>query len=529
MKITPSQYLKNYFKLFLFGLFLNLSLFGQNNYDEAKLSEILNKIDQDLDNRDYDNATLLIKEIENNYKELSLENRFAIDLRIAEIEYYAHNNEKSINQLLVNLEKLQENNASRLYYRYNSFIGQVFKTTKNFEKAIYYHKQALKNAEQRNDTLDIIFSCLKIGGCFYRVKYINTPEYYNNNVDSALFYYNKTLQFPETPRNNRLLTRIYDHLCRVKINTRSIDSAEHYANKALSINKNINNQFGTAISLNNLSNIYHYKKDYKKAIEFAKESNLIIKDKSLSIKKDNLEYIARNYEKLNDYNNAYHYLNETHEISKIISKNISEKKINTIEAKYNIAKEKQKALEEKNKRLKIQLLFYIVLFLSIVLIAIGILLYTRNKNYKRRFEELISNRQENITVEEVETNPKKATKIPEKIVKDILHELDVFEEKKEFLIKNITMHEVAKKLNTNSSYLSKVINSYKNKNFTTYLNELRIQYAVQELTNNKELRLYTVEAIADSMGYNNGESFSSAFRKITGLYPSYFIKQLGKQ
>ncbi len=529
MKIIFYTHSKSNFILFLLIFFVHVFLFGQNSSQDSILLVRLHEIDHKIDLRDYDNAKLLLKKIEEDVKELSVEQRYALDLRSAEIEYYAHNNDESINQLLINLDQLQQKNTSHLYYRYNSFLGQVFKTSKNFKKAIHYHKQALNNAENRNDTLDIIFSCLKIGRCFYRIKYIDTPEYYKNNVDSALFYYNKALLFPETPKNKHLFSRIYDNLSRIEMNNGNIGAAEIHANAALKINRNINNSFGIAVSLSNLSNIYYRKKNYKKAIEFAKESNLFIENKSLSIKRDNLEYIAKNYEKLNNYKKAHHYLNETYTISNNISKDILNKKINTIEAKYKLAKERQQTLKEKNKRLKIQLFLYTTLLLSIILMIFGVFLYRRNRSYKRRFKELINSQQKNSTVEEVETNPKKATKIPPEIVRDILQRLDAFEEEKEFLHKNMVLHNVAKLLNTNSTYLSKVVNSYKNKNFTTYLNELRIQHAIQELTTNKELRLYTIEAVADCMGYNNGESFASAFRKITGLYPSYFIKQLQKQ
>ena len=36
-------------------------------------------------------------------------------------------------------------------------------------------------------------------------------------------------------------------------------------------------------------------------------------------------------------------------------------------------------------------------------------------------------------------------------------------------------------------------------------------------------------AIAQEVGFNNSESFSKAFYKKTGIYPSYFIKQLEKE
>jgi YesN/AraC family two-component response regulator len=116
-------------------------------------------------------------------------------------------------------------------------------------------------------------------------------------------------------------------------------------------------------------------------------------------------------------------------------------------------------------------------------------------------------------------------KIPTETLKKILEGLKTFEEKRLFLHQNITLGRLAKQLKTNTSYLSKVINSYKRKNFKSYLNELRVHYAVQELKHNKELQKYTIDGIAKDMGFNNAESFTIAFRKVTGLYPTFFIKK----
>lgn len=70
------------------------------------------------------------------------------------------------------------------------------------------------------------------------------------------------------------------------------------------------------------------------------------------------------------------------------------------------------------------------------------------------------------------------------------------------------------------------MNEIKENNFSQYLNKLRINYIVEELSNNSKLRKHTISAIADDIGYNNSESFSNAFRKVTGTLPSYYIKLL---
>ncbi len=88
---------------------------------------------------------------------------------------------------------------------------------------------------------------------------------------------------------------------------------------------------------------------------------------------------------------------------------------------------------------------------------------------------------------------------------------------------------MAKSFGTNYTYLSKVINLQKGKHFSNYINDLRIVYAYQELKKDPKLRNYTIKAIAKECGFKSAESFSKAFLKKTGIYPSHFIKSLNKK
>ena len=85
---------------------------------------------------------------------------------------------------------------------------------------------------------------------------------------------------------------------------------------------------------------------------------------------------------------------------------------------------------------------------------------------------------------------------------------------------------MAKQFGTNSTYLSKVINLKKDKNFSQYINDLRIDYAIEQFEINTKFRKYTIKAIAGECGFKNAESFSKAFYKKWGIYPSYYLKQL---
>ena len=119
--------------------------------------------------------------------------------------------------------------------------------------------------------------------------------------------------------------------------------------------------------------------------------------------------------------------------------------------------------------------------------------------------------------------------IPDKKLQDIKLKLSQFEINKDFLQKNITSESLAKDLGTNRDYLSKSVNELKGKNFSQYLNELRVNYVVEELKSNKNLRKHTILSIANDIGYNSSESFANAFKKITGTLPSYYIKLLQEQ
>ena len=116
--------------------------------------------------------------------------------------------------------------------------------------------------------------------------------------------------------------------------------------------------------------------------------------------------------------------------------------------------------------------------------------------------------------------------IPEDVLKYVLRELTLFENKELFLKKGITLANLAKNMKTNTAYLSEIINRYKGKNFAAYLNDLRIDYALNKLVEDKRFRSYKLSVIAEELGYNNEQAFSLAFKKKTGTTLSIYIKEI---
>ncbi|WP_226294140.1 helix-turn-helix domain-containing protein [Aquimarina algicola] len=111
-------------------------------------------------------------------------------------------------------------------------------------------------------------------------------------------------------------------------------------------------------------------------------------------------------------------------------------------------------------------------------------------------------------------------------LQQLLVQLQQFEEQHLYLQPNINVKDLAKSFGSNSSYLSKVVNTYKQKSMSQYINDLRIDYAITTLQTDATFRKYTIKAIAKEIGFNTPEAFAKKFYKRTGIYPSYFVKNL---
>ena len=186
-----------------------------------------------------------------------------------------------------------------------------------------------------------------------------------------------------------------------------------------------------------------------------------------------------------------------------------------------------KALQLRNTR------SYVVIGISVFLFlffsALSYYFFRQKVTYRRRFEKLMKDDNSHIANNSKSLNNEAPIIISNDIVTDILKRLKRFEDNEDFLKDNVTLIALAKKMHTNSSYLSRVVNSHKLKSFSQYLNDLRVQYAVSKIKSDHVFRRYTVEAIASECGYNTAASFSRSFYKKTGIYPSFMIAEVNKQ
>ena len=95
-----------------------------------------------------------------------------------------------------------------------------------------------------------------------------------------------------------------------------------------------------------------------------------------------------------------------------------------------------------------------------------------------------------------------------------------------FLHPRLTLDDVADRLNSNKTYVSKLVNNTYNLGFPELINTLRIDYAEQYILSHREAKQ---DEIARSCGFLSASSFNTTFKKVTGMTPKVWIASMERQ
>ena len=95
---------------------------------------------------------------------------------------------------------------------------------------------------------------------------------------------------------------------------------------------------------------------------------------------------------------------------------------------------------------------------------------------------------------------------------------------KRYRDKNFSSKELAKELNTNTRYISAVINSRFNTNFSCLINEYRIKEAMHRMTDKRYADM-TIEEIGKMVGFANRQSFYASFYRMMKETPNDYRKR----
>ncbi len=418
----------------------------------------------------------------------------------------------------------------------------------HFEQAIEYNIGLLKSLIGENkDALRIFKKCYQ-----FRIDYdyqkrnnndfLNTlfglaDAFRRNNILDSASYYNKMgAKDAYLHKNTRMKTYfILNEGANKYIMGNDDNTAIDSIQKAIPLLKEIKDSYNLGIAYFYLGELYFKENKKDLGVQYLQKMDSIIQKTTYLMPEERKGYetLIRIYKNKKNIKKQLFYterLIQADSLLKSYHQNLSK----DLALEYDIPKliHKKEILINTLKKDAKKNTTYIFGVLIVLFIMLFAFLFNLKKQrvLKTKFKALVSKLE---TKKQLPTPIQKKeplqTDLSKDIVEILLTKLVQFEKDLGFLEQKLTLTKLAKKIETNSSYLSKVINQHKEQTFSVYLADLRVNYAMVQLKENKVLRKYTVKAIAKEFGFNTAESFSTAFHKKTGIYPSYFIKQLKKQ
>ena len=98
---------------------------------------------------------------------------------------------------------------------------------------------------------------------------------------------------------------------------------------------------------------------------------------------------------------------------------------------------------------------------------------------------------------------------------------DLMLNQKIYIKSDVTLAQIAKLLNSNYTYLSRLINHYYGKTFTEFMAELRIAEFVRRV--NQDGENFTYHGLANESGFKDKTTFNRTFKRIKGVTPKEYF------
>lgn len=462
---------------------------------------------------------------------ISQKQRFDVLQRIAKTYFVANDPNKSIDYLFKAKDVAEKSGDAQMMALAYGSIANQYSYLQLTEKARLYLNMAIAQIEKLPDgdkkhNLKAL-SYLELGNLDF-----NQQDYKNANKNQklALAQFNRIKGIANDEKSRYNYRRSFYNIGNSYYYLKQPDSAEIYLKKALAI-KDTENPDLKYFIYSTLAEVYTLRGHYRQSIDTLQA---ILKDRSFDIKPLKAEILlnlSKNYRQIGDKANYARY-NEWHLVLRDTVEGHTRSAIDTaFSAEQQDHSQSMLESERRNRWL-----WYGIV--AVLAVSLGLILWL---NYKKKRAHAIylsiinglekqmalSRQPENETKKENDVKPSHS--VPLSVEEEILKGLRRFEESEGYRNPKLTLSMLAVQLDTNPAYLSTVINAQKDQNFNTYINELRIRYICQKIHMHREYANYKISYLAEDCGFTSHSTFSTIFKKVTGISPSVFLAEEGKR
>ena len=262
------------FSLLLFTIILSNVLIGQINSDLKQEAS----------------------DIKDGLEKVYLYLQLAKEIRTVDIEQAISYNRQALQ--LANIIQSDEARAEA-----SELMGELFQMTNNFQPSINYFLISGKLYESLGEKEKLAEVYRKLGLIYYKNNY---------NLESALFYYQESLNLGIELQNQNIIAHSYNRIGGIFLNQNDYDEANHYYREALSLWEQNRYDKGIAVALNNIGEIYRIKGSYNTALDYYNQSLVITKHINhknlIAINYENIGLVKSN---LGEFEEAFNYFNKS--------------------------------------------------------------------------------------------------------------------------------------------------------------------------------------------------------------------------
>ncbi len=442
--------------------------------------------------------------------------------------------------------------SARIIEGYNN-LATIYSDNNQFAEAIIYYKKALafNTRKNRKDNQAAILINLS-------TQNINLKKY-NIAFEQANKAYLLSKELKE--KNPIFVLAALNNMASIYNDKKEYENAIETFKKAYLISTENQLNYYTGVVMSNLASTFLTVENYTEAENYANKSLLIFEELQISVMiMESYKLLSGIQKEKGNFEKSLSFFSKYVSFSDSISKTHNNNKYNellimhSVEQKENeifrliVEKEKDKAkLKQKNILIS---LISVILLISLISLTIFIVLQQKlissKNNIVKQNRELVKSEFQ-LKESKIELNKiikqleqykpdSKFTAVEKEKYKNIIISenkidklasriVDLMENEKIYLKTDTSQKKVADILETNTSYISLVINQKFDCNFNTFLNKYRIKEACS-LLSKTDMKLTTIEAISLQVGFNSTSTFNKSFKNEIGITPSYYLKSI---
>ena len=429
------------------------------------------------------------------------------------IKFMSHSND--VKKAFILLENLENDpflkRHKKLLGYYNNTLGNMYFSMNYPDKGQIYFRKAVDIFSEIKDSVGLKANLINMGNSHAA----------QSKPDSVFYFYSRAWHL-DSMGIKEFHVGLMSNLAHFYLANNQVEKAtEMYEDLYFEALKKKDNYSHVVLALN-LGDCYYKLKQYDRAIQVLSDGKQKSVDNNMEHTPSFGFYLAACYSAQGKFEEAYFLTCESDSIQAKSKENKLAEFVKGIELKHQIElhlKEELIYLEAIKRKKSEQQMLVVFLISTAVLLLFILYLYFQ----KRKKNKLLA--KQNFKLVEQYVNQKSKKVHSKKISTELIKRIEVlFYTEKIFRDSELTLDKLAKLLDTNRTYVSETINAHFGNSFRVVLNKLRIDDARYMLVSD-EFEHYSIEGIAISSGYRNLSSFNVAFKKETGITPSYFKSQ----